>query len=160
MFPNWENNSALLRRFLCPKMRYADVILPVPLTGLFTYSVPEGMAVGIGMRVLVTFGRSKKYLGIVASLHNNKPENYEVKPIAQVMDSEPIVTENQLKLWQWIADYYMSPIGEVYKAALPSGLKAEDGYRPKTELYVQLSSKFRNGYRYASTRSKAAEGIS
>ena len=70
-------------------MNYADVILPVPLTGLFTYSVPEGMAVGIGMRVLVTFGRSKKYLGIVASLHNNKPENYEVKSIAQVMDSDP-----------------------------------------------------------------------
>ena len=125
-------------------MSYADVILPVPLSGLFTYSVPEGMAVGIGMRVLVTFGRSKKYMGIVASLHNNKPEGYEVKPIAQVMDAEPIVTDNQLKLWQWIADYYMSPIGEVYKAALPSGLKAEDGYRPKTELYIQLTPKFRN----------------
>ena len=136
--------SALLRRFLCPTMSYADVILPVPLSGLFTYSVPEGMAVGIGMRVLVTFGRSKKYMGIVASLHNNKPEGYEVKPIAQVMDAEPIVTDNQLKLWQWIADYYMSPIGEVYKAALPSGLKAEDGYRPKTELYIQLTPKFRN----------------
>ena len=125
-------------------MSYADVILPVPLSGLFTYSVPEGMAVGIGMRVLVTFGRSKKYMGIVASLHNNKPQGYEVKPIAQLMDPEPIVTDNQLKLWQWIADYYMSPIGEVYKAALPSGLKAEDGYRPKTELYIQLTPNFRN----------------
>jgi len=125
-------------------MNYADVILPVPLTGVFTYSVPEGMAVGVGMRVLVTFGRSKKYMGIVASLHNNKPENYEVKPIIQVMDAARIVTDNQLKLWQWIADYYMSPIGEVYKAALPSGLKAEDGYRPKTELYIQLLPQFRN----------------
>ncbi|MBE6266864.1 MAG: primosomal protein N' [Prevotella ruminicola] len=125
-------------------MNYADVILPVPLTGLFTYSVPEGMAVRVGMRVLVTFGRSKKYMGIVASLHNNKPEGYEVKPITQVMDAEPIVTDNQLKLWNWIADYYMSPIGEVYKAALPSGLKAEDGYRPKTELYIQLTPKFRS----------------
>ena len=143
-FPYWEKYSALLRRFLCPKMSYADVILPVPLSGLFTYSVPEGMAVGIGMRVLVTFGRSKKYMGIVASLHNNKPEGYDVKPIAQLMDPEPIVTDNQLKLWQWIADYYMSPIGEVYKAALPSGLKAEDGYRPKTELYIQLTPNFRN----------------
>ena len=125
-------------------MNYADVILPVPLAGLFTYSVPEGMAVRVGVRVLVTFGRSKKYMGIVASLHNNKPEGYEVKPIAQVMDAEAIVTDNQLKLWQWIADYYMSPIGEVYKAALPSGLKAEDGYRPKTELYIQLTPSFRN----------------
>lgn len=130
--------------YFCGLMTYADVILPVPLTGLFTYSVPEGMAVGVGMRVLVTFGRSKKYMGIVASLHSNKPEGYEVKPITQVMDAEPIVTDNQLKLWNWIADYYMSPIGEVYKAALPSGLKAEDGYRPKTELYIQLTSKFRS----------------
>ena len=125
-------------------MNYADVILPVPLMGVFTYSVPQSMAVGVGMRVLVTFGRSKKYMGIVATLHNNKPEGYEVKPIAQVMDAEPIITDNQLKLWQWIADYYMSPIGEVYKAALPSGLKAEDGYRPKTELYIQLTPSFRN----------------
>jgi len=130
--------------YFCGLMNYADVILPVPLTGLFTYSVPEGMAVRVGMRVLVTFGRSKKYMGIVASLHNNKPEGYEVKPITQVMDAEPIVTDNQLKLWNWIADYYMSPIGEVYKAALPSGLKAEDGYRPKTELYIQLTPKFRS----------------
>lgn len=130
--------------YFCGLMTYADVILPVPLTGLFTYSVPEGMNVGVGMRVLVTFGRSKKYMGIVASLHHNKPEDYEVKPIAQLMDSTPIITEKQLKLWQWIADYYMSPIGEVYKAALPSGLKAEDGYKPKTELYIQLSPKFRN----------------
>ena len=97
------------------------------------------MSVGIGMRVLVTFGRSKTYLGIVARLHNEKPKDYQVKPISQVMDATPIITDNQLKLWQWIADYYMSPIGEVYKAALPSGLKAEDGYRPRTELYIQLS---------------------
>ena len=96
------------------------------------------------MRVLVTFGRSKTYLGIVARLHNEKPKDYQVKPISQVMDATPIITDNQLKLWQWIADYYMSPIGEVYKAALPSGLKAEDGYRPRTELYIQLSPKFRS----------------
>ena len=102
------------------------------------------MSVGIGMRVLVTFGRIKTYLGIVARLHNQKPTDYQVKPISQVMDATPIITDNQLKLWQWIADYYMSPIGEVYKAALPSGLKAEDGYRPRTELYIQLSSKFRS----------------
>ena len=73
--------------YFCGLMNYADVILPVPLAGLFTYSVPEGMAVGVGVRVLVTFGRSKKYMGIVAGLHNNKPEGYEVKPIAQVIES-------------------------------------------------------------------------
>lgn len=125
-------------------MGYADIILPVPLTGLFTYAVPDGMSVGIGMRVLVTFGRSKTYLGIVARLHNDKPKDYQVKPITQVVDTAPIITDTQLKLWQWIADYYMSPIGEVYKAALPSGLKAEDGYHPRTELYVQLAPKYRN----------------
>ena len=125
-------------------MRYADVILPVPLQGTFTYAVPEGMGVGVGCRVLVSFGRSKMYLGIVLRLHDQKPEGYEVKPIAQRMDEEPIVTDHQLKLWQWIADYYLSPIGDVYKAALPAGLKAEDGYRPKTETYIRLTEAYRN----------------
>ena len=125
-------------------MHYADLILPVPLQGLFTYAIPEGMNVGMGMRVLVTFGRSKMYLGIVARIHDVKPEGYQVKPITQVMDQEPIVTEQQLKLWQWISDYYLSPIGEVYKAALPAGLKAEDGYKAKTETYIRLTEQYRN----------------
>ena len=102
------------------------------------------MNVGMGMRVLVTFGRSKTYLGIVARIHDVKPEGYQVKPITQVMDQEPIVTEQQLKLWQWISDYYLSPIGEVYKAALPAGLKAEDGYKAKTETYIRLTEQYRN----------------
>ena len=125
-------------------IRYADLILPVPLQGLFTYAIPEGMNVGVGMRVLVTFGRSKTYLGIVARIHDVKPEGYQVKPITQLMDQEPIVTEQQLKLWQWISDYYLSPIGEVYKAALPAGLKAEDGYKAKTETYIRLTEQYRN----------------
>lgn len=125
-------------------MHYADLILPVPLQGLFTYAIPEGMNVGVGMRVLVTFGRSKTYLGIVARTHDVKPEGYQVKPITQVMDQEPIVTEQQLKLWQWISDYYLSPIGEVYKAALPAGLKAEDGYKAKTETFICLTEQYRN----------------
>ena len=125
-------------------MHYADLILPVPLQGLFTYAIPEGMNVGVGMRVLVTFGRSKTYLGIVARIHDVKPEGYQVKPITQVMDQEPIVTEQQLKLWQWISDYYLSPIGEVYKAALPAGLKAEDGYKAKTETYIRLTEQYRD----------------
>lgn len=125
-------------------MRYADVILPVPLQGLFTYAIPDGMAVGVGMRVLVTFGRSKTYIGIVDRVHDMKPDGYEVKPIQTVMDSQPLVTDTQLRLWHWIADYYLSPIGEVYKAALPSGLKSEDGYRPKTETYVRLTEAYRS----------------
>ena len=125
-------------------MRYADVILPVPLQGMFTYAVPDGMAVGVGCRVLVTFGRSKTYIGLVDNIHDRKPEGYEVKPVADVMDVEPIVTGRQLRLWHWMSDYYLSPIGEVYKAALPGGLKAEDGYRPKTETYIRLTEQYRH----------------
>ena len=100
--------------------------------------------VQVGVRVLVPFGRNKTYLGIVARLHDEKPQGYEVKEISQVMDAEPIVTPQQLRLWQWIADYYLSPIGDVYKAALPAGLKAEDGYRPKTETYIRLTPAYQN----------------
>ena len=125
-------------------MQYADIILPVPLYGTFTYAVPEGMSVGVGMRVLVPFGRSKSYVGVVMRLHDQKPTGYEVKAIQVVMDKEPVVMESQLKLWQWISDYYLSPIGDVYKAALPAGLKAEEGYRPKTETYVRLTAQYRN----------------
>lgn len=100
--------------------------------------------VQVGVRVLVPFGRNKTYLGIVARLHDEKPQGYEVKEISQVMDTEPIVTPQQLRLWQWIADYYLSPIGDVYKAALPAGLKAEDGYRPKTETYIRLTPAYQN----------------
>ena len=130
--------------YLFTPMQYADLILPVPLHGFFTYVIPEGMKVGIGSRVLVAFGRNKTYLGIVMRLHDKKPEGYEVKPIQQVMDATPIVTERQLKLWQWISDYYLSPIGDVYKAALPAGLKAEDGYHPKTETYIRLTPQYQS----------------
>ena len=127
-------------------MNYADLILPLPLQGTFTYAVPAQMqaVVKVGMRVLVPFGRNKTYLGIVARLHDRQPQGYEVKPISQLMDGEPIVTPEQLKLWQWIADYHLSPIGDVYKAALPAGLKAEDGYRPKTETYIRLTPAYQN----------------
>ena len=125
-------------------MMYADVILPVPLPGTFTYAVPEGMDVRVGERVLVAFGRSKTYLGIVVRVHQEKPVGYEVKPLLQAVDAAPIVTDVQLRLWAWISDYYLSPVGEVYKAALPAGLKAEDGYRPKTETYIRLTEQYRN----------------
>ena len=96
------------------------------------------------MRVIVPLGRNKTYVGLIDRLHNNPPQNYAVKPIEGVIDKEPIVTSQQLKLWHWIADYYLSPIGEVYKAALPAGLKAEDGYHPKTETYIRLTEQYRN----------------
>ncbi len=123
-------------------MRYADVILPLPLPGLFTYLIPEGMEVGVGMRVLVPLGRSKTYMAVVAKVHDKKPEGYQVKPIALAVDEAPIITTQQLRLWQWISDYYLSPLGDVYKAALPAGLKAEDGYKPKTETFIRLTEKY------------------
>ena len=125
---------------------FVDVILPLPLDGVFTYSVPASMEgqVQRGFRVLVPLGRNKTYVGVVSDIHNKAPEGYQTKDILQVLDVSPILLDSQLKLWQWIADYYMSPLGEVYKAALPSGLKAEDGFRPKTELYIRLTDKFRN----------------
>ena len=125
-------------------MRYADIILPVPLQGTFTYAVPDGMAVQVGMRVLVGFGRSKTFIGIVDRMHDTTPQGYEVKDIQAVMDTLPVVNQAQLQLWHWISDYYLSPIGDVYKAALPAGLKAEDGYRPKTEVYIRLTEQYRH----------------
>ena len=125
-------------------MTFADVILPLPLEGYFTYSVPPQFSVTVGVRVLVPFGRGKNYVGLVAKVHGEKPEGYEVKDVLQVMDTQPIVLPVQLRLWQWMAEYYMSPIGEVFKAALPSGLKAEEGYRPRTETYIRLTPQLQN----------------
>ena len=123
-----------------------DVILPLPLDGLFTYSVPQQLEQQVkpGCRVLVPFGRSKQYVGIIARQHDQRPEGYEVKDLLQLIDTQPILLPAQYRLWLWIADYYMSPIGEVYKAALPAGLKAEDGYHPKTETYIRLTEAYRN----------------
>ena len=127
-------------------MTYADIILPVPLDGTFTYAVPAEMEgqVQRGMRVLVPFGKSKSYVGIVATVHNQKPEGYEVKPLTLLIDERPILLESQLRQWQWISDYYMSPIGDVMKAALPAALKAEEGYKPRTETYIRLTEAYRN----------------
>ena len=126
---------------------FVDVILPVPLDGFFTYSIPSSAAeqVEVGKRVLVPFGRSKTYVGIVAKTHKGPlPSEFQIKNILQVLDATPILLDTQFRLWQWIADYYMSPIGEVFKAAFPSGLKAEDGYKPKTETCIRLTSQFRS----------------
>ena len=127
-------------------MNFADVILPVPLDGCFTYAIPAEMQakVGDGMRVLVPFGRSKHYVGIISKIHDQKPQGYQVKAIEALLDEQPVLLPGQLKFWQWIADYYMSPIGEVYKAALPAGLKAEEGYKPRTETFIRLTENYRN----------------
>ena len=126
-------------------MHYVDVILPLPLEGTFTYSVPEPMVaqVRMGVRVLVPLGRSKTYTAMAVRLHSEKPE-FETRHIIQVIDAEPVLIERQLRLWQWISTYYMSPIGDVFKAALPAGLKAEENYRPKTVRCVTLPANLRS----------------
>ena len=127
-------------------MNYADVILPLPLDGMFTYSIPAHMqeSMQVGMRVRVPFGKSKTYIAIVAHLHNERPSSYQVKDILELIDQQPVLLPQQLKQWQWISNYYMSPIGEVYKAALPGGMKAEDGYKARTELYITLAPPFQS----------------
>lgn len=126
-------------------MKYVDVLLPLPLEGLFTYALPEEMEahVGFGMRVVVPLGRSKTYVALVVKVHSDKPE-FKVKPILHVMDTEPVLTPLQYELWQWIADYYMSPLGEVFNAALPLGLKQRDGFKPRMETYVTLSPQYQS----------------
>ncbi len=125
-------------------MSYADVILPVPVEGFFTYSVPERYGKDLaGYRVKVPFGKTKTYTGVVAKCHDEKPD-FEVREIISVLDDGPILLPVQYELWKWIADYYLSPVGEVFKAALPSGLKTEEGYKPRTETCISLAQKFRS----------------
>lgn len=126
-------------------MKYVDVILPLPLPGMFTYSVPEGMegCVDFGKRVLVPLGKSKKYIAMVVKVHQEKP-SFKVKPIEQVLDATPTLLDRQYRLWSWISNYYMSPLGDVYNAAMPAGMKSAEKFKPRMELYVELTSKYRN----------------
>lgn len=127
-------------------MRYADVVLPLPLEGFFTYSIPESFQQEglVGCRVVVPFGKTKTYVALVVRIHDITPKGYKVKPLKQRIDQSPIVNALQLNLWTWISSYYLSAMGDIYKAALPSGLKAEDGYKPSTELYVALAPAFQS----------------
>ena len=118
---------------------FVDVILPLPLAGRFTYRLPSSYETDVqtGSRVVVQFGAKRYYTAIVLSKHNEAPQgNYEIKEVIEVLDATPIVQPEQLRLWQWIADYYMCSMGDVYKAALPSGLKME------SETLVELNPTF------------------
>lgn len=127
-------------------MKYVDVILPLGVEGLYTYSVPvhlEGRVEPF-VRILVPLGKSKTYTGIVANVHDNTPEGVTVKDIIEVIDDAPVLLPCQYKLWSWISEYYICPIGDVFRAALPSGMKREEGYKPRTETYIRLTEKFRS----------------
>lgn len=120
--------------------------MPLPLEGTFTYSVPQDLEdkIKVGMRVVVPCGQKKTYTALCVEVTDKKPNIgvKNIKCIYSVLDDMPMLLPQQLKLWQWMADYYMCTLGDIYKAALPAGLKAEDGYRPKTETYVGLTEKF------------------
>ena len=107
--------------------KFVDVIVPLPLHACFTYALPSEMAerVRIGCRVVVPFGKKKYYTGIVRNVHYLKPQTYEVKEVTAVLDERPILLPLQFRFWEWLADYYLCTQGDVYKAALPSGLKLE-----------------------------------
>ncbi|RMZ50655.1 primosomal protein N', partial [Flavobacteriaceae bacterium PRS1] len=106
---------------------FINVILPIPLERLFTYSITraEYDYIKSGMRVAVPFGKSKIYTAIVHNTHQNSPDVYEAKSIHQILDEFPIVTEYQIKLWSWISNYYMCTMGDVLRAALPSAFLLE-----------------------------------
>lgn len=134
-------------------MRFSDIILPVPFEA-FTYSLPPELAEGIdkGSRVLVEFGKSKQYAGIVTRLHDEAPQGVNVKPVLAVLDAAPIVTPLQFSFWRWVADYYMCPLGDVYKAAFPGRLKKDDTpktTRRRTTLIDRLSTLAPGGITHA-----------
>lgn len=116
----------IICNFVLTMSQYVDVILPLPLQGAFTYVLPRECEVQpkVGSRVIVPFGSRKFYTAIVVRLHDETP-SYSTKPISEVLDASPIILAGQLRLWQWIADYYLCSMGDVFKAALPSGLKLE-----------------------------------
>ena len=106
---------------------YVDVLLPLPLANWYTYSLPESLEgqVQTGSRVIVPFGKKKFYTALVANVHYCPPEGYEIKEVTEVLDTRPVLLPQQFRLWKWMASYYLCTMGDVYKAALPSGMKLE-----------------------------------
>lgn len=114
---------------------FVEIILPLALPGTFTYHITddEKSRLQVGQRVSVPFGTNKLYTGIVHSFHQNKPELYKTKGVDSVLDDYPMVTKNQIKFWEWIADYYMCTLGDVYRNAFPTALKWE------SETFIRLN---------------------
>lgn len=117
-------------------MQYAQIVLPLNLKGSFTYKVPEEMMSEIqpGMRVLVPFGGKKIYTGIVFELHDNAPENFVAKEVISMLDDQPILPQEQIDFWNWLSEYYLCSLGEIYRFSFPSSLKLE------SETYLKLKS--------------------
>lgn len=127
--------------------KYVDVIVPLPIAGQYTYSLPEGWEEKVkeGCRVVVPFGRKKYYTAIITKVHATPPEAYETKEVAELLDERPVLLSRQYAFWKWMSDYYLCTLGDVYKAALPSGMKLESEtvveYNPDFEAAESLTGK-------------------
>ena len=108
-------------------MKCADVVLPLPLAETYTYALPATFQeeVQVGCRLIVPFGVKKIYSAIVVAIHEVPPSSVRLKEAIELLDEHPVLLPKQLNLWRWIADYYLCTLGEVYKAAMPSGMKLE-----------------------------------
>ncbi len=115
-------------------LQYADIIIPLTVPQYYTYSIPDHFKekVTTGIRVAVAIGKRKIYSGIIRKLHNSPPEGYKINPILSILDDKPLVSEQQMEFWEWLANYYMCTPGEVYRAAIPSDLKLES----ETQIYA------------------------
>ena len=113
--------------YLCNMKKYVDVIVPLPIASQYTYSLPSEMRENaeVGCRVVVPFGKKKYYTGVIVKVHDAAPEGYETKEVEELLDGSPVILPRQFKLWEWLASYYLCTLGDVYKAALPSGMKLE-----------------------------------
>lgn len=118
--------------------KFVDVIVPLPIANQYTYSLPQEMEdeVQVGCRVVVPFGRKKYYTAIVTRMHYAAPEGYETKDVSEVLDASPVLLPKQYEFWQWLAEYYLCTQGDVYKAAIPSGMKLE------SETWVEYNHDF------------------
>lgn len=118
--------------------KYVDVIVPLPIASQYTYSLPSELEVRvqIGCRVIVPFGKKKYYTAIVIKVHDSSPESYETKDVEELLDENPVVLSRQLHLWEWLSSYYLCTLGDVYKAAMPSGMKLE------SETVITLNEEF------------------
>lgn len=124
------------------KTAFVEVLLPLPLPKTFTYTYDSNSVIYPGCRVLVQFGKKRILTGVIREVHNRPPKVYEAKEIIEVLDQEPVINENQLKLLDWVADYYMCHQGEVLNAVLPSGLKLN------SESKIQLNPDLNAGIEF------------
>ena len=124
--------------------KYVDVIVPLPIASQYTYFVPAELEESVqeGCRVVVSFGQKKFYTAIVTKVHYVAPENYETKDVEEVLETSPVILPTQFRFWEWLSTYYLCTLGDVYKAAMPSGMKLESetlvAYNEEFEATVPL----------------------